>query len=100
MQIHTQIKARYLFVCYARDMLLNRNGTSGLYLHKDYTVIQLRVGVGTVLAVQWLRNEQEYQEIVFRFPGKRDVKNVQTGSLDDPAFYSVAAESKATGTLN
>jgi len=52
MQIQTQINERNLFVCYARDMLLNRNGTPGLYLHKDYTAIQLRVGVGTVQAVQ------------------------------------------------
>jgi len=35
MQIHAQINDRYLFVCYARNMLLNRNGTPGLYLHKN-----------------------------------------------------------------
>jgi hypothetical protein len=79
-------------------MLLNRNGTRSLYLHKEYAVIQLR-GVGTVQAVKWPGNELEDREIVVWSPGKRNVKNLQTGSVDHLAFYSVAARSKVAGTL-
>jgi hypothetical protein len=50
MKIDTQINDRCLFVSYVY-MLLNKSAKSGLYFHKEYTVIQLIVGARTAQAV-------------------------------------------------